>query len=119
VRTFSQTWGITVGSAVIQNRMTGRLPAGIPASAYAVIELIPRLGPTERAEVRELFSRALRTLWIVLAGISAAALLSIFVFRMRECPMAAHTDERVGFERRQSDEGEDGVEKTSIGSGPG
>jgi hypothetical protein len=117
VRTFSQTWGITVGSAVLQNRLAGRLPAGVPASAYAVIELIPRLDPAARTEVQELFARALRTLWTVLAGISAAALLSIFVFRMRECPMAAHTDERVGFERRRLDESEDGAVKTPIASG--
>ena len=104
-RTFAQTWGVTIGSTVLQNRLASTLPAQFTAQfpsgaqiAYAAIPVINTLEEPLRTEVRNAFAASLKTVWLVMVGMSGAGLLSVAL--MRELPMQQETDETFGLEDR-------------------
>ncbi|KAG8879361.1 hypothetical protein FRB98_005697 [Tulasnella sp. 332] len=94
IRNFSFTWGVTIGSTLLQNGLKKRLPDVVIANlsvlggpnvgneiAYAIIPHIPAL-PTELQEqVKSAFTDSLRILWLVLLGIASLGLLSVLVIK--------------------------------------
>ncbi|KAF8576155.1 MFS general substrate transporter [Ramaria rubella] len=98
VRTFSYTFGIAIGSTVMQNELSKRLPPAFIALfpphqdlAYAAIDVIPGLEATERRLVQQEFAASIAVIWRVLAGIAGAGLVSCLI--MKEIPMSDELDE--------------------------
>ncbi|CDO75123.1 hypothetical protein BN946_scf185010.g48 [Trametes cinnabarina] len=121
LRTFAQTWGVTIGATVLQNELKRRLPTtflqqfpdGVEI-AYAVIPLIPELQEPLRTEVRVAFAESISTIWKVLTGISVAGCLTTLL--LREIPMQTYTDDKFGLERQQEQQnnGEGRIEEGPI-----
>lgn len=117
VRAFAQTWGITIGSTILQNALKRRLPAAFAAQfpagaeiAYAAIPLVGALPEPLRTQVRAAFADSLRVVWQAMIGISGAGLLSVLL--MREVPMHEVTDETYGLhdDRRPASDEEKTIE---------
>ncbi|KAJ3001773.1 hypothetical protein NUW54_g6220 [Trametes sanguinea] len=105
LRTFAQTWGVTIGATILQNELKRRLPAAFLQQfpdgieiAYAAIPIIPDLDEPLRREVRVAFAQSMATIWKVLTGISAAGFLSVLL--LREIPMQTYTDDQFGLEQQ-------------------
>ncbi|KAM5537268.1 hypothetical protein V8D89_008998 [Ganoderma adspersum] len=104
-RTFAQTWGVTIGSTVLQNRLASTLPAQFTAQspsgaqiAYAAIPVISGLDEPLRTQVRNAFANSLKTVWLVMVGMSGAGVLSLLL--MKEVPMQKETDATFGLDDR-------------------
>ena len=100
---FAQTWGITIGSAILQNRLVSTLPAQFTALfpagvqiAYAAIPVIRTLPEPLRGQVRTAFAESLKVVWQTMIGLCGLGLLSVAM--MREVPMQRMTDERYGLD---------------------
>ncbi|KAI9067692.1 MFS multidrug transporter [Trametes sanguinea] len=105
LRTFAQTWGVTIGATILQNELKRRLPAAFLQQfpdgieiAYAAIPIISDLDEPLRTEVRVAFAQSMATIWKVLAGISAAGFLSVLL--LREIPMQTYIDDQFGLEQQ-------------------
>ncbi|KAI0363882.1 iron permease [Pilatotrama ljubarskyi] len=103
LRTFAQTWGVTISATILQNALKQRLPPAFTAQfpsgaeiAYAAIPVIPTLDEPLRTEVREAFAASLAVVWKVMLGISAAGFLTLGL--LKEVPMQRHTDDKFGLE---------------------
>ncbi|KAI0711169.1 MFS general substrate transporter [Cerioporus squamosus] len=112
-RTFAQTWGITIGSTILQNRLAKTLPPDFNALfpdgveiAYAAIPVIKMLEEPLRTEVRRAFAESLAVIWQTMIGICGLGLLSVLL--MREVPMGKTADDTYGLdegrERRLNEE---------------
>ncbi|EIW57943.1 MFS multidrug transporter [Trametes versicolor FP-101664 SS1] len=108
IRTFAQTWGVTISATILQNELKRNLPAAFvqdfPSGveiAYAVIPQIPSLEEPLRSEVRAAFAQSMATIWKVLAGLSGAGFLASFL--LREVPMQTYTDEKFGLQQAAPD----------------
>ncbi|KAG8951997.1 hypothetical protein FRC04_005330 [Tulasnella sp. 424] len=110
VRSFAQTWGVTIGSTILQNELKKKLPQafleGLGSGtgkgveiAYAAIPAIRTLDEPIRTEVKQAFAGSLRVVWLVMAGISAAGIL--LVFGMKELKMHEVTDEDWGLKEEE------------------
>ena len=100
---FAQTWGITIGSAILQNRLVSTLPAQFTALfpagvqiAYAAIPVIRTLPEPLRGQVRTAFAESLKVVWQTMIGLCGLGLLSVAM--MKEVPMQRMTDERYGLD---------------------
>ncbi|EJU06528.1 hypothetical protein DACRYDRAFT_113213, partial [Dacryopinax primogenitus] len=69
-RTFTETFSITIGSAVLQNQLSVRLPAGFLALfpgdvdvSFAAIPFIPTLPEPIQAQVKEAFADSMSVVW--------------------------------------------------------
>ncbi|KAH8824449.1 major facilitator superfamily domain-containing protein [Flagelloscypha sp. PMI_526] len=110
MRTFAQTWGITISATVLQNELiknlpsqfTSQFPAGVEI-AFAAIQYIPRLPEPVRTEVKVAFAESLSVIWYVMIGISGIGLLSVLM--MREVPMRENLDETYGLEQKTKEKG--------------
>ncbi|KAG9050249.1 hypothetical protein FS837_006690 [Tulasnella sp. UAMH 9824] len=107
VKSYSQTWGITLGATILQNQLKTKLPAefltmfpsdGVDIT-YAAIPQISGLPEPMRTEVRAAFASSLRVIWLAMIGICAVGLLSVLV--MKEVKMHEATDEGWGLEERK------------------
>ncbi|EKM57058.1 uncharacterized protein PHACADRAFT_142175 [Phanerochaete carnosa HHB-10118-sp] len=101
VRSFAQTWGITIGSTVLQNELKKKLPAAFVAQfpggveiAYAAIPLIDGLEEPLRTQVRVAFADSIDVIFEVMIGIAGLGLLSVLL--MKEIPMHTDKDEKYG-----------------------
>ncbi|KAG8221503.1 MFS general substrate transporter [Butyriboletus roseoflavus] len=79
LRSFATVWGITIGSTVLQNQLSKKLPTlfieSIPQGTAIMYALIPELSalPAQTlSEVQVAFAGSLAVLWRVLAAISGA-----------------------------------------------
>ncbi|KAG8903877.1 hypothetical protein FRB99_002613 [Tulasnella sp. 403] len=107
LRTYAQTWGVTIGATILQNELKKKLPEAFLSVvseqgaeiAYAIIPQVPHLPEPLRTQVREAFADSLKVIWYVMAAISAVGFL--FVFAMKELPMADVTDENWGIEQNE------------------
>ncbi|EJU01271.1 MFS-1 [Dacryopinax primogenitus] len=77
LRTFAQTFGVSIGATVLQNELIRNLPSAFfslfPADAniaYAAILQIPSLPEPLQDEVRVAFATSLSTLWKVTLGLA-------------------------------------------------
>ncbi|KAL7279441.1 hypothetical protein ACG7TL_007283 [Trametes sanguinea] len=111
LRTFAQTWGVTIGATILQNELKRRLPAAFLQQfpdgieiAYAVIPVIPDLEEPLRTEVRVAFAESMATIWKVLTGISAAGFVTMLL--IREVPMQTYTDDEYGLEQERKRQNE-------------
>ncbi|KAH9951826.1 MFS general substrate transporter [Amylocystis lapponica] len=101
LRSFGQTWGITISSTILQNQLKKRLPAAFAAQfpegseiAYAAIPQIGALPEPLRTEVRAAFAASMAVIWQTMIGIGGLGLLTLFL--LREVQMHEHTDESFG-----------------------
>ncbi|KAI0648727.1 iron permease [Trametes meyenii] len=128
LRTFAQTWGITISATILQNELKKHLPAAFAARfpagveiAYAAIPLVPALPEPLRAEVRAAFAASMAVVWRVMLGISAGGFLTLFL--LREVPMHTYTDDRYGLEvprsARRGEEGDFDAESAGLKTGAG
>lgn len=105
VRSFFQAWGVTIGSTVLQNELSSRLPQaflerlpqGIEIS-YAAIPAIKDLQEPLRRQVQDAFAGSLSVLWQVMIGLAGLGFLSSLM--MKELGMGTAVDERFGLEGR-------------------
>ncbi|KAJ3004101.1 hypothetical protein NUW54_g4970 [Trametes sanguinea] len=101
LRTFAQTWGVTIAATILQNELKKKLPLeflvrfpdGVEI-AYAAIPLIPNLPEPLRTEVRNAFASSMSVVWKVMTGIAGAGFLTLFL--MKELPMQTYTDTPCG-----------------------
>ncbi|KAH0836447.1 MFS general substrate transporter [Lanmaoa asiatica] len=97
-RSFSTLWGITIGSTVLQNELTKKVPASfirsVPEGTAIMYALIPRISvlpPETRFEIQVAFAGSLAVLWRVLAAFGGVGLLaSLF---MKGLPLHNKLDE--------------------------
>lgn len=131
VRSLSQSFGITVGSTILQSELQKKLSAAFlehvgssPTKgaeiAYSVIPVVAGLPEPLRRQVREAFAESVQVIWRVMIGVSAVGLLC--VFGMKEVKMHEVTDEDWGIAEQRSrekeekgDNGETDMEKTAAG----
>lgn len=114
IRSYAQTWGVTVGATIMQNELQKKLPAALlamfPSSgveiAYAIIPQISRLAEPLQTEVREAFASSLRVIWYVMAAMCVVGAIS--ALGMKEIKMHEVTDEDWGMEEEKR---EDAAEK--------
>jgi len=115
VRSLAQTFGVTIGSTVLQNELEKKLPSafldtyGITSSgaeiAYSVIPVVPLLPQPLKDEVRVAFAQSVAVIWRVMIGISAAGLLGVLV--LGELKMHEVTDEDWGIEEKRKEQQRD------------
>ncbi|KAI0781950.1 iron permease [Abortiporus biennis] len=103
LRSFAQTWGITISSTILQNELNKKLPAqfvqqfpGGVEIAFAAIPVIRDLPEPLRTEVREAFAISMSTIWKTMVGISGIGIISLLF--MKEIPMITYTDQTYGLE---------------------
>ncbi|KAJ7635129.1 major facilitator superfamily domain-containing protein [Roridomyces roridus] len=97
-RAFAQTWGITISSTILQNRLEKELPAAFVAQfspgfeiAYAAIPAIRQLEGPLKTAVQAAFAKSMNVVWQTMVGISGLGLLlSLF---LKEVPMGTTVDE--------------------------
>ena len=101
VRSFAQTWGITISSTVLQNQLKKKLPPAFISQfpegleiAYAAIPIIKNLQEPLRTEVRAAFADSMSIIWKTMIGISALGLIALTF--MKEIKMVSHTDATYG-----------------------
>ena len=94
-----RTWARIVTRGITSSSGSGSSPPASGAQiAYAAIPIISGLEEPLRTEVRNAFAASLKTVWLVMVGMSGAGLLSVAL--MRELPMQQETDETFGLEDR-------------------
>ncbi|PIL24610.1 MFS general substrate transporter [Ganoderma sinense ZZ0214-1] len=83
LRTFAQIWGATIGGAVLQNGVQGKLPPSVQATlpglnnvVYAVVPLIPTMQQPAKDIVRRAFAESFQTVWRILIGVAGAGLIA-------------------------------------------
>ena len=101
VRSFAQTWGITIASTILQNELKKKLPAAFVSQfpggveiAYAAIPVIASLEDSLRTEVRVAFADSLSVIWKVMIGVSGLGLLSVLL--LKEIPMHTQANDKYG-----------------------
>jgi hypothetical protein len=101
VRAFSQTWGITISSTILQNQLSSRLPSEFTSQfpggveiAFAAIPIVKTLPEPLRGEVQRAFVDSLRVVWQAMIGIAGIGLLSVLL--LREVPMNTYKDDSYG-----------------------
>ncbi|KAI0935572.1 hypothetical protein AcV5_003966 [Taiwanofungus camphoratus] len=97
LRSFAQIWGVAIGSTVLQNELTKRLPASFSAQfpagaqvAYAAIPEIAGLAEPLRSQVREAFAGSLAVVWRVQLILGGVGMLSSLF--MEGLPLHTQTD---------------------------
>ncbi|KAI0742414.1 major facilitator superfamily domain-containing protein [Daedaleopsis nitida] len=104
-RSFAQSWGVPVGSTILQNCLNSRLPAEFHALfpteaqiAYAAIPLVKTLPEPLRSQVQDAFADSLAVVWRTMIVVSAVGLLSVAL--MREVAMPELTDTTYALDER-------------------
>ncbi|EJU06529.1 iron permease [Dacryopinax primogenitus] len=97
-RILAQTFGITIGGAVLQNGLKMRLPAAflalLPGNvdvSFAAIPFIPTLPAPVRVQVQQAFAESLSIVWKVLLTFCVVGLLTALL--MKEIELHEETDE--------------------------
>ncbi|KIM90095.1 hypothetical protein PILCRDRAFT_1464 [Piloderma croceum F 1598] len=112
IRSFFQSWGITIGATVLQNRLRIRLPqsylATLPPAgvelAYAIIPQLGSLSEPLKGEVRAAFADSLKVLWEVMIAVAGVGFLSALI--MKELPLQKVTDEDWGLREHVAEQKE-------------
>ena len=97
---------MAIGSTVLQNELTKRLPADFLAMfpegseiAFAAIPQIPKLEGALRTQVQDAFAESVQVIWWVMTGLSGLGLLSVLL--MKELKMHEITDDNWGLEEKE------------------
>ncbi|KAG8982726.1 hypothetical protein FRB90_006620 [Tulasnella sp. 427] len=110
VRSYAQTWGVTIGATILQNELKRKLPSDFVNSlsqsghggveiSYAAIPAIRTLSEPLRTQVKEAFASGLRVVWLVMAAISVVGTLT--VLGMKELRLHQVTDDDWGLKDKQ------------------
>ncbi|KAG9044554.1 hypothetical protein FS837_007959 [Tulasnella sp. UAMH 9824] len=110
VRSYAQTWGVTIGATILQNELKRKLPQPFVEAltnggghgveiAYAAIPAIRALEEPVKTQVKEAFASSLRIVWLVMAAI--AALGTVSVLGMKELRLHEVTDEDWGLKEKK------------------
>ncbi|KIK54883.1 hypothetical protein GYMLUDRAFT_176382 [Collybiopsis luxurians FD-317 M1] len=107
LRTFANIWGISIGAAVLQNKLNDSLTPDIlsqmglregdPDLLYSIISQIRFMEPTLQEELSDAFSKSLRIVWLVFAGISCIGLAASTL--MPNLPLQNQLDEKWQIDR--------------------
>ncbi|KAG9020153.1 hypothetical protein FRB95_005006 [Tulasnella sp. JGI-2019a] len=106
VRNFAQTFGVTIGSTILQNELKKKLPPAFLETvssrgaeiAYAVIPVVGSLQEPLQSQVRDAFAQSVQVIWRVMIGISIAGFLCVLF--MREIRLHEVTDQDWGMAER-------------------
>ncbi len=103
-----QVWGISVGTVVLQNELSKRLPKAFLAelpegvtSIYSAIPAINALPETLRTPVRVAFAQSVDRVFQVMAGIAGIGLIASFF--MEGLPLHTQVDKKWGLEDKQEE----------------
>ncbi|KAF7369378.1 Efflux pump FUS6 [Mycena venus] len=118
LRTLSQTWGITISAAILQNTVKRKFPARfiktLPTGsdfAFAALSRIASLPEPLQQEVKVAFGQGISSIYRVMIGVAGLGFLCV-VF-MKEVPMRNEVDGT--FALKMSEERPD-VEKAQVGA---
>ncbi|KAF7365715.1 MFS domain-containing protein [Mycena venus] len=107
-RAFSQTWGITIASTILQNMLKKKLPATFVAQfppgfeiAFAAIPAIRQLEEPVRTQVRAAFADSMSVIWQSMIGFAGLGL--VLSFLMAEVPMGTTVDESYALKEKEKD----------------
>ncbi|KAH8828742.1 major facilitator superfamily domain-containing protein [Flagelloscypha sp. PMI_526] len=103
VRSFGETWGITITGTILQNQLkkslppdfTAQFPSGVEV-AFSAIEQIPSIPEPLQSEIKVAFAGSMSIIWKVMIGISGIGLLS--VLPMKEIPLSDVVDANYALE---------------------
>ncbi|KAJ7229116.1 iron permease [Mycena pura] len=105
-RAFFQTWGITIASTILQNKLEKNLPAAFVAQfpagfeiAYAAIPVIKTLEQPLKKEVQAAFAESMAVIWQVMIGVAGLGLLMSLL--MAEVPMDTTVDQNYALKERE------------------
>ncbi|KAJ7836914.1 iron permease [Mycena olivaceomarginata] len=128
LRTVSQTWGITISGAILQNTVKHRFPARflkeLPAGSdfeFSALSRIAALPEPMQHEVKITFGQGISTIyWVMIAtsayfliiGVSGLGLLCVLF--MKEVPMCGNVDAKFGLKEKGEKGGKGDVEKGSV-----
>ncbi|TCD71948.1 hypothetical protein EIP91_000080 [Steccherinum ochraceum] len=120
LRSFAQTWGITIASTVLQNELKTKLPKEFTSLfpeglqiAYAAIPVIGTLEEPLRTEVRVAFAESLSVIWKTMIGISGLGLISLLF--MKEVKLISTVDKRFSL-KQDARESQNDLEKEATSS---
>jgi len=101
IRSFANTWGITIGSTILQNELKKNLPVAFVSQfpsgteiAYAAIPIIRTLPEPLKTQVQTAFADSLKVIWQTMIGVSGLGIISLLF--LEEVPMKEFTDEAFG-----------------------
>ncbi|KAJ6482759.1 iron permease [Mycena sanguinolenta] len=119
LRTLSQTWGITISAAILQNTVKHRFPADfikeLPSGsssdfAFAALSRIAALPEPLQQEVKVAFGQGISAIYRVMIGVAGLGFLCVLF--MKEVPMRGDVDQTFGLQdsskwnRRDAEAGE-------------
>ena len=107
LRTFGQTFGITIGTTILQNGHLSKLPSGFLSQfpsgveiSYAIIPIVHPLPQPLQSQVQAVFASSITNIWYCVAGLGGAGLVaSLF---MKQIELHTSMDENWGFEAGSS-----------------
>ncbi|KAF7333572.1 putative transporter C3H1.06c [Mycena sanguinolenta] len=109
LRTLSQTWGITISAAILQNTVKHRfpvefikeLPSGSGSDfAFASISRIAALPEPLQQEVKVAFGQGISAIYRAMIGVAGVGFLCVLF--MKEVPMRGNVDPRFGLKNKES-----------------
>lgn len=90
-------WGVTIGTAVIQNELRKNLPPDVLAEvpggvqfAYSAITAIGTFPPASQAAIQIAFAKSISIIWQVMIGIASIGLISSMF--MKALPLHTQVD---------------------------
>jgi len=101
LRSFGNTWGVTISGTILQNELKKTLPAAFVSQfpsgteiAYAAIPVIRTLPEPLKAQIQAAFADSLKVVWQTMIGVSGLGIISVLL--LKEVPMRRFTDETFG-----------------------
>jgi len=98
---YRRTFGITVGTAILQNSLKSRLPASFMAEfpegveiSYSVIPLVNKLPEPLRSQVQAAFAKSISNIWIAAVIVGGVGIIA--TLPMKEITLRANLDEKWG-----------------------
>jgi hypothetical protein len=113
LRTLSQTLGITISAAILQNTVKRKFPARfikqLPAGdfAFAALGRIAGLPQPMQDEVKAAFGDGISAIYRVMIGVAGLGLVCVLF--MKEVPMRRDVDSKFALKKRSGEDGD--VEK--------
>jgi MFS family permease len=109
VRNFGNILGITIGSTVLTNELSKKLPGdflkqipGGVSGAYSAIPLIAHLPEPLRTQIRTAFADSIRVIWLVMIPFGGIGLIA--ALGMQALKLETVTDEQWGIAQKKVDE---------------
>lgn len=100
MRALAGVWGVSIGSAILTNRLHANLPTGVAGGRgdviYALIPAIHDMQEPLRTQVREAFGESLRPVWWCFTAL--IALGAVVSLAMKDVPMHEKVDQRWALE---------------------